>query len=616
MNINIHKNMKRNFRVSLAVIFGALLLLTQLQLVAQQNDHCGSSEQMQRDTAANKQLKARSQQIEMQTQQWISQSSLSREGGNENTLSAPQVTIPVVVHVLYNTAAQNISDAQVQSQIAALNRDFRRLNTDAINTPGIFLGVAADCQVEFCLAQRDPNGNITNGITHNSTSIVSFSYNVNAAQTNHYLKACHSNTNGVDAWNTTQYLNIWVCNLSDIHGVSTFPASAGTPEDGILIRYTSFGTIGSLEAPWMEGGIATHEVGHYLNLYHIFNNNSGASTCYSFLFQDDYVTDTPKQLYESVGCPMGLTQNWCIENPDLPDMTMNFMDYSNDPCINMFTLGQKARILSLFGPGGARESLKTSQGCLPPPCGFDGNEPNETQATAKVIPALAFTNDPSQPILAKSANYNSLICRNGLPAVGAGAGDLDWFSFSNQSVYPDIKVKIYNLPFDYDLRLYNSAGVQIGSSTNGGTTADSIIFHPCFGAVGNYYIKVYGYNNNFSPTQNYSLKVTLLAISYNCFTPFRMDSTALSQNTGDNLLIYPNPASNSITIENKFDRNDHITLRVCDVNGKVVLDADKKEAVNAGTFVKEIDIESLAPGIYFLFIETDEGQFVKKIVKQ
>ncbi|MEO5644336.1 MAG: zinc-dependent metalloprotease [Bacteroidia bacterium] len=610
--------MKRNLRSSIGVICSALLLLTQFNLTAQQNDHCGSAQQMQRDTALSSQMKARAQQIEMQTQHWNTQNSASRQGGNENVLNAPVVTIPVVVHVLYHTAAENISDAQAQSQIDALNRDYRRLNADAGNVPPVFAGVAADCEVEFCLAKRDHSGNITNGITHTFTSITSFSYNANPAAANYYLKARHSNTNGVDSWNTTQYLNIWVCSLSDIHGVSTFPYAAGTAEDGVQVRNTSFGTFGQyLEPSWMEGGITTHEVGHYLNLNHIFNDNPGASTCYSFLFQDDGLTDTPQQLHASVGCPTGLTQNWCIETPvDLPDMTMNFMDYSDDPCIYMFTLQQKARILSIFGPGGARESLKTSPGCLPPPCGFDGNEPNETQATAKFIPAISFTNDPSQPIQAKSANYHSLICRDGLPPAGAGSGDLDWFTFSNQAIYPDVKVKIYNLPLDYDLKLYNSAGVQIGSSTHGGTTADSIVFHPCFGAVSNYYIQVYGYANNFSPTQNYSLKVTLSAVSYGCFTPFRMDSTAVDQNTSDNLLIYPNPASNSITLENKFDRDDHIRLKLRDVNGKVVLDGDKEEAVSAGTFVKEINIETLAPGIYFLFIETDEGQFVRKIVKQ
>lgn len=562
--------------------------------------------------ASDPEFKARQEQIQTQAQQWAAQNSVSRKSGNENTLSAPQIVIPVVVHVLYHLAAQNISDAQVQSQIDALNRDYRRLNADAVNTPPIFQGVAADCEIEFCLAKRDPNGNLTNGITHTYTSIDTFN---TTQMTPRYYGQARTTPNGVAAWNTTQYLNIWVCNLwGGILGVSSFAASAGAPDDGVLVRYNLFGTIGTVVAPWTEGGITTHEVGHYLNLLHTFNNGANTLNCANVA--DDGFTDTPTQLFPTYGCPVPLSVNSCIDSPvDQPNMTMNFMDYSDDACVNMFTLQQKMQMLACFAPGGPRVSLKTSLGCLIPPCGFDASEPNETQAAAKLIPAASFVLDPSQPIQAKSANLNPFICQNGIPA-SAGPGDVDWFTFSNMPIYPDVKVKIYNLPFDYDLKLYNPAGTQIGSSTRSGTNVDSIIFHPCFGAVGSYFIKVYGYNYNFSGSQNYSLKVTLSSVSYSCHTPFRMDSTAMSQNTSDNLLVYPNPASNSITLENKFDRDDHITLKLRDVNGKVVLDGDKEEAVSAGTFVKEINIEALAPGIYFLFIETDGGQFVRKIVKQ
>ena len=123
---------------------------------------------------------------------------------NLRASSSTIITIPVVVHVVYYNSTENISTAQVQSQIDILNEDFRRLNADAANTPFAFQSVAADCEIEFCLATTDPNGNSTTGITRTSTSQPSFS-------TNDGVK--YSSSGGIDAWNTSEYLNIWVCDI-------------------------------------------------------------------------------------------------------------------------------------------------------------------------------------------------------------------------------------------------------------------------------------------------------------------------------------------------------------------------------------------------------------------
>ncbi len=146
------------------------------------------------------------QNIERFTQQYVQ---------TENGGTRMVYTIPVVVHVVYNTSAQNISDAQVQSQIDVLNEDFRRTNSDAGNTPSVFSGVASDVEVQFCLASVDPNGSSTTGITRTQTGKRSF-------RTNDDVKK--SNKGGIDAWPTGEYLNIWVCNLSNsILGYAQFP---------------------------------------------------------------------------------------------------------------------------------------------------------------------------------------------------------------------------------------------------------------------------------------------------------------------------------------------------------------------------------------------------------
>jgi PKD repeat protein len=256
------------------------------------------------------------------------------------------VTIPVVVHVVYNTAAQNISYDQIQSQINVLNRDFRRLNTDTGNTPIPFKPVSADPMVQFCLAQRDPNGNPSLGVTRTLTTVTTFGLD-NAVK--------YNATGGHDAWDRDRYLNIWVCNLGGgLLGYATFPG--GNPAvDGVVIGYLYFGTIGTATPPYHLGRTATHEIGHWLSLYHIWGDDNGA--CWG----TDYCDDTPNQGPENYGCP-SFPHITCNNGPD-GDMFMNYMDYTDDGCMNIFTLNQSSRMTAaLTGP---RAPIQTSNGCVP-----------------------------------------------------------------------------------------------------------------------------------------------------------------------------------------------------------------------------------------------------------
>jgi Pregnancy-associated plasma protein-A len=237
------------------------------------------------------------------------------------------VTIPVVVHVLYADDGDNISDAQVQSQIAVLNKDYEAKNLDAANTPQVWRGLVADPHIQFALTIRDPNGAATSGITRTKTTKASFPADdsVKSAQ-----------QGGADAWPSDKYLNFWACALGNgLLGYAQFPA--GPPAtDGVVILNTAFGTVGTAAVPFNLGRTATHEVGHWLNLHHIWGDTSDCTG-------SDFVDDTPGQQLPNFGKPR--------TNGPNGDMFMNYMDYVDDDSMVMFTPGQVARMqATLAGP--------------------------------------------------------------------------------------------------------------------------------------------------------------------------------------------------------------------------------------------------------------------------
>lgn len=248
------------------------------------------------------------------------------------------VHIPVVVHVVWNTPTQNISEAQIESQIAVLNQDFRSQNVDVSNVPSAWSDLVGDARIEFSLATQDPNGNPSNGITRTPTSAASFTHDDGVKS---------SSTGGRDAWPTDQYLNIWVCNLADgLLGYAQFPGGPAAT-DGVVITYDAFGTTGTAAPPFDKGRTTTHEVGHWLDLYHIWGDDG--TGC----FGTDYVDDTPNQGGPNYGDPTFPTIS-CGNEPN-GDMFMNFMDYVNDGSMAMFTKGQIVRIDSCLA--GARLSF-------------------------------------------------------------------------------------------------------------------------------------------------------------------------------------------------------------------------------------------------------------------
>jgi hypothetical protein len=268
----------------------------------------------------------------------------AREGFQLKIVGSSVVTIPVVVHVVFNNPQENIPDEQIYNQIAVLNEDFRRLNVDAANAPAPFKPLAADIQIQFCLASVDPVGNPTSGITRTATSHGLFPWPT--------ANMKYTALGGIDAWDTDRYLNIWVCN-TDVLGYAPYPGTAPAAEDGVVVDFAAMGKGGAASPPYHLGRTATHEVGHWLNLIHIW----GDATC-----GDDQVGDTPTAEDANFGCPTFPRITSCGNAPD-GEMFMNYMDYVDDSCMFMFSAGQKSRMMATFAPGGGRDGLLSSNGC-------------------------------------------------------------------------------------------------------------------------------------------------------------------------------------------------------------------------------------------------------------
>jgi hypothetical protein len=254
--------------------------------------------------------------------------------------SLPVITIPVVVHILYKDASQNITDDKVKQQIDVLNKAFRLSSPDTSKIPSYFQQLAGDCRVEFVLARVDPLGRATTGILRKSTWVTLYGMDD---------RIKYSSQGGDDAWDCNKYLNVWVGSLAG--GIAGYSSPLGGPKDrdGVAIRTDAFGVGGG--AVYNGGKTLVHEVGHWLGLRHIW----GDANC-----GDDGVDDTPQQQGPNRGCPSGIRIT-CNNGP-YGDMYNNYMDQVNDDCMLLFSKGQVARMRATFAAGGPHYALLSSNG--------------------------------------------------------------------------------------------------------------------------------------------------------------------------------------------------------------------------------------------------------------
>ncbi len=295
-------------------------------------------------------------------EKWIELRKQSQLRQNKiNRYQVEPYNIPVVVHIIHNGEpvgiGTNVSDEQIFSQIKVLNNDFKRLNADATQTPLEFQSVAGSLDIQFVLAKQDPTGAATTGILRTKGNKTS------------YVQADDIQLKSQSYWPSESYLNIWVCNLSSILGYAQFPISTldGLEDyqneiattDGVVVTYDAFGSDDdgnfNLLTGFNKGRTLTHEMGHFFGLRHIWGDDSSCITT------TDYVADTPKQNDDTNGCPSH-PQVACSNTK----MFQNYMDYTHDPCMNIFTLGQMERMQIVIENSVRRASLLNSLGLIAP----------------------------------------------------------------------------------------------------------------------------------------------------------------------------------------------------------------------------------------------------------
>ncbi|MCX8490093.1 MAG: choice-of-anchor J domain-containing protein, partial [Cyclobacteriaceae bacterium] len=326
-------------------------------------------------------------------ERWVGDQ-INKNAKNSNRAEQTQttLTIPVVIHIIHNGepigTGLNISDAQIASQMTVLNNDFNRLNADQINTPSLFQPVAGSFDVQFVLAKQDPNGIATNGIVRVQGSKTSWT-----STNDDFLLKSQS------YWPAEQYLNIWVTSLTDYLGYAQFPVTSLPPfdffderlTDGIIVNYRHFGSIDGgtfdLSSRYNKGRTLTHEMGHFFGLRHIWGDVSSCST------STDYVDDTPVQNSSTSGCPAH-PQTSCSNTK----MFQNYLDYSDDACMNIFTQGQVARMSFVAANSPRRKELLNSIGSLPPTAVANDLgiktilSPTRTACSGSMMPSITVRN--------------------------------------------------------------------------------------------------------------------------------------------------------------------------------------------------------------------------------
>ena len=633
-----------------------LLLLTSF-VFAQEHRNCSTMEVLDRLKAEDSGLEERMNDIERHTEEFIAQ------GSNAERVV---YTIPVVFHVVWNTAAENISDAQVLSQLAVLNEDFRRLNADWVNTPSVFQPLVADSEINFCLAQRDANGNATTGIIRVQTTKTSFSDN-DAVK--------YTAQGGSNAWPAGSYLNIWICDLgSGLLGYAQFPGGPAAT-DGVVLDYAYTGYLGTAQAPYNLGRSGTHEVGHWLNLRHIW----GDANC-----GNDQVSDTPTQQTSNFGCPT-FPKVTCSNGPN-GEMFMNYMDYTDDACMFMFSNGQKSRMAAVLGSGGSRASLANSQGCVPPSgggsCGTPGSlaSSSVTSSSATVswgavsgansynlqyklssastwTTVSVSTNSYNLTGLAASSTYNyqaQAVCASGSSAYsaassftttsGGGGGtctdtyennnskskaktipvnteitakissttDIDWYKFTNTSSQRNVKLEMYNLPADYDVILYRG-NTQVGISENAATASELITYNNTQTAT-TYYVKVYGYNGANS-TSCYNLKASISSSAWRTDGSDVEEELELTKVDEEMVfLMYPNPTSaEEVNLELLSNQEGPVTITVMDLSGQIVSSLNEKMFSGAPV---TLNVSKLSTGMFLVRMDNGSQTATQKLIIQ
>lgn len=598
----------------LPVIF-SLLFVSQFSFAQEfELTRCSTTEYMEQQMAENPEFAEKRKQLENFTKEYIR--------NNVNKRSEVEVIyIPTVVHVVYENETENISDEQVLSQIRVLNEDFRKMfGTNGWNTNP----VGVDSKIEFVMAQLDPEGNPTNGITRTETTVGSFS-------TNDDVK--YTENGGIDAWDTKSYLNFWVCDLGGgVLGYAQFPGGP-EDEDGVVIGYKYYGVGHSGAGQYNLGRTATHEVGHWLDLIHIW----GDGPCLS-----DEVEDTPPSKGSNYGCPDGEISACGIGTTE--DMIENYMDYTDDICMNIVTKGQSDRMrAALDGP---RAGIKDSEALDTIPQALDASLVGILSPTSASCGTDSIT--PSIEIQNLGVNdLNSLMI-----SYSINPGDTTHFEWvgelaPNETEVVDLPKVLLTLGlnnFDVVISLPNQG--EDGNLTNDKASVEAqIISEPVaeftadkqkvvleegdsvvtFSNISSGSEFNWDFDNGdtsieknpavkFSSEGVYNVLLTVSAPGCENSATDTMEILVVNNTVGIkprnmNLVrVYPNPVSNTLIV--KSTGNFPLTYSLFDLTGKILLDGNLKEQSNG------LDLTQLASGVYFLKTSNGKTFDIQKIVKK
>lgn len=519
------------------------------------------------------------EEFEEKIQRHIQQKRNSRIEADEEIYS-----IPVVVHIIHNnangtiggTGNSNISDQQIFSQIEVLNEDFRRLNADTNKTPDQFKSVAVDTKIEFCLANRSPEGEQTSGITRTYSTDLPF---------NPYSNKDNQTLKSLAYWNSEEYLNIWVTKLSEnVLGYAQFPsntsllglaANEGSAiTDGVVITHTSFGnrTGTASSGVYSYGRTVTHEIGHWLGLIHIWGNTESCTS-------SDYCNDTPEQSNSTSNCPNELPFT-C----DNYNMISNYMDYTNDVCMNLFTKDQKDRMRSVLEIAPRRKTLFTSLGC----CG------------SKKSVDFPFVE-----------NFENNLDDNGW-TIGNG-----WKQEGNILVSSETAYNSITSPYLNGNNVSNPE-FQLGikGTINGKLVIlYEVICNPIWDTL------LIIDKNNFTDWRNLFFEIPKLAnkdairLQIHSFggNKISLNNIQLYQKS-DNLdfIVYPNPLSQEqLTVKTLLAGEHLIKVEVYDYFGRKVYENDKQTVLGDIFHIDNLDLVS---GSYIIRLSNDTDTFIKQFV--
>ena len=586
----------------------------------------------------------------------------NRVEANERTIAAytnrtqlrggKQITIPVVVHLM----SSSVTDAQVVSQIDALNRDYNKSNADAVNVPAEFASLAADCGIKFQLAARTPQNDPTNGIMR---------YTSNRSEWGGQDDVKKPAKGGVAPWNPSKYLNIYVCPIGNgVLGYASFPG-APVEADGVVIDVTAFGTTGTARRPFNMGRTCVHEVGHWLSLYHIW----GDAAC-----GDDRCSDTPTQKEAHYGDLTKAYYSTC-SGTQTRDMSMNFMDYVNDGSMLMFSNDQKTRMQATLE--GIRSSLLTSDGCVPPVqtgCAVKNIVISELKTTAATFtwnqisgtktytidikktgttnwlstttsnPTYTFSNLAANEFYAvriksdcATAEFSELNFSTRLAAKGdddyennnskeqakeiaanttiialiGNDKDVDWFKVKTTTGKPNLNIALTALAADYDVRVYDATGKQLKYSTNKGFDNESVSINSTVAST--YFIQIYGYNNAFDAYANYTLTTITSGQKFQIdevYEYFNQPSVSVEEGA---FQIYPNPVVVDATFYFDAKKDGKMTLQIADLRGVVY--SKTVHSIGKSTPSVSVDLSALPSGIYIATAEQGGQIKSKKLIK-